>query len=174
VQIVSDYEDETDIDGEARVCNGALDIGGDEFYRSPCDFDADGVVNFVDYAYLADVWQTTYPDLNLAGTTLIDEEDLAALAGEWLWQSCANTIPLEELEQTEMMGMMGEEMMTVLPLDMESMQTESYAQYTPPDPNTITEVLDWLDEMWFAGQLPEDLAEETYLDFRGVLEDWLE
>jgi len=49
---------ETDIDGEDRVLNGRVDMGADEYYWSPGDFDEDGFVNFIDYSILAAAWQS--------------------------------------------------------------------------------------------------------------------
>lgn len=53
-----------DIDGENRKIDGdandtfIVDIGADEFFISPADFDMDGVVGFLDYAILANTWLT--------------------------------------------------------------------------------------------------------------------
>ncbi len=69
-----------------------------------------------------------------------------------------------------MLGGEGEGMM----FGMEAMAMESLAEPIPPDPNTAAQVLDYLDDAWQNDQLPESITEETYLDFRGVLEDWLE
>lgn len=52
----------TDIDGEDRIMDGdsngtvIVDMGADEYYWSPADFDRDEVVNFVDYAIFANAW----------------------------------------------------------------------------------------------------------------------
>jgi hypothetical protein len=80
---------ETDIDGEKRVVDGdangtlIVDMGADEYYWSPADFNLDEIVNFFDYALFADVWQTTSggPDYNdiydLTDSNCIDCNDLA-------------------------------------------------------------------------------------------------
>jgi 6-phosphogluconolactonase (cycloisomerase 2 family) len=55
----ADYN-ETDIEGETRLFDGdgngidRIDMGADEFYWSPADFNEDKIVNFVDYAMLRD------------------------------------------------------------------------------------------------------------------------
>jgi len=40
---------------------------------------------------------------------------------------------------------------------------------TEPQPITIEELVDWLDEIWQAGELT--MSEEEYLDFRNDLEE---
>jgi len=59
------YGEETDIDGEERIKYGRVDIGGDEYYWSPADYDHNGIVNFVDYAYLGAAWHTEDADISL-------------------------------------------------------------------------------------------------------------
>ena len=89
---------ETDIDGEKRVVDGdgngtlIVDMGADEYYWSPADFNLDEIVNFFDYALFADAWQATSggPDYNdiydLTDSNCIDCNDLAVFCEDWLWQ----------------------------------------------------------------------------------------
>ncbi len=88
-----DYGDETDIDGEERIKYGRVDIGGDEYYYSPADFNDSGNVDFIDYAMLAGAWQTTPNDVNdyndifdLQDNNSIDFDDLALFCEDWLWE----------------------------------------------------------------------------------------
>jgi len=87
------YGDETDIDGEARIINGRVDMGADEYYWSPADFNRDEIVNFFDYALFANAWQTNPPDddyndiFDLADNNSIDYADLAVFCDDWLWEA---------------------------------------------------------------------------------------
>ena len=87
---------EVDIDGEGRILNAKtalrVDIGADEYYYSKADFNNDEVINFIDYAMLAAVWDMNSNDadyndvFDLYDDDVIDNDDLALLADEWLWQ----------------------------------------------------------------------------------------
>jgi len=87
------YYEESDIDGENRICYGRVDIGADEYYWSPADFDEDGFVNFIDFALLAAAWQSDSGDGNynedcdLEDNNSIDVNDLALFCEDWLWES---------------------------------------------------------------------------------------
>ncbi|HBR19662.1 MAG: hypothetical protein A2Y13_01780 [Planctomycetes bacterium GWC2_45_44] len=84
-------ENETDIDGEARVKNGRIEIGGDECYISPADYDDSGIVNFLDYAPFANNWQTTNANISLDDDNDVDVCDLALFCEDWLWQNATET-----------------------------------------------------------------------------------
>ncbi|GAH89780.1 unnamed protein product, partial [marine sediment metagenome] len=91
---------ETDIDGEKRVIDGdangtvIVDMGADEYYWSPADFDNSENVDFFDYAMFADNWRTTPNDANdyndifdLADNNSIDYNDLGLFCQDWLWEA---------------------------------------------------------------------------------------
>jgi endonuclease/exonuclease/phosphatase family metal-dependent hydrolase len=56
--------------------------------RRPADFNADGAVDFVDYAILSEYWLTDEPSVDIApqpaGDGIIDERDLDVLCENWL------------------------------------------------------------------------------------------
>jgi alpha-tubulin suppressor-like RCC1 family protein len=81
---------EKDIDGETRVKNGRIDIGADEQYISEADFDSSGIVNWVDYRYLAGNWRFSQSNYSLDDDNDIDGRDLALFCEDWLWENGNN------------------------------------------------------------------------------------
>jgi hypothetical protein len=86
---------EFDIDGDARIIGGRIDIGADE-YRSGAlsDFSGNGIVNFEDFTILANYWNDhicTEPDwcegCDFDHDGLVDSNDLKKFAENWLWQA---------------------------------------------------------------------------------------
>ncbi len=76
--------DEVDIDDEPRVINGRVDMGSDEFFSCPGDFDNDGAVGTFDLAFLLGSWGPNpgHP-ADLDGDGLVSADDLAMLLGIW-------------------------------------------------------------------------------------------
>ena len=84
------YEDgELDMDGQARVYNGRIDIGADE-YRVIGDLDNDGFVNYVDFGIFSIAWDSQVgepvynSEYDLDGNGFINLDDLLALVNRWL------------------------------------------------------------------------------------------
>jgi hypothetical protein len=50
------YKNDRDIDSEPRIKFGRVDMGADEANTNPMDFDQNGLVDFKDFARLAEAW----------------------------------------------------------------------------------------------------------------------
>lgn len=86
---------EVDIDGDARVIGGRIDMGADEYsYGELSDFNGDGIVNFKDFSILAYYWMDylcSEPDWcegsDFDESRYVDFGDLKTFAENWLWQA---------------------------------------------------------------------------------------
>jgi len=162
---------ETDIDGELRVMDGdandtlVVDMGADEFYWSPADFNGDGIVNFLDYAMLAWHWHET--DVNggdndvfdLADNNAIDFGDILAFCDEWLWQAGWVTGPMPLMG-----GRGGAGMVEGLGLDA-GLSTVAVAEREPvvAEPVDIEAIMKWLAEIWLDPDVQKSIDEEQFL-----------
>jgi len=159
------YDSETDIDGEARVKYGRVDIGADEYYWSPADFSGDGIVNFTDYAMLAWHWHETdanggYDDVfDLVDNNAIDFGDIVAFCDEWLWEGgfLSGPMPL-------MGGRGGAGMLEGLGLDA-SLSAAATAEREPAvaEPVDIEAIMKWLTEIWLDPDVRKSIDEEKFL-----------
>lgn len=91
-------EGELDIDGEARVYNGRIDIGADEYVSyvhvpvvdKSTDINGDGIVDHQDFALLAAAWQslqgegTWNADCDINNDSVVNVSDLQEVATDWL------------------------------------------------------------------------------------------
>ncbi|MHC4085696.1 MAG: right-handed parallel beta-helix repeat-containing protein [Planctomycetota bacterium] len=169
-----DYAGQKDIDGEPRLFDGdangteIVDMGADEYYWSPADFDTDGFVNFFDYALFADVWQLKPEDVNdyndvydLVDNDFIDINDLARFCEDWLWQTAwAKAFPFayDEGIGRSMMGMgMGEGFFPFI----EAKQARP--QLTAAD---LEQMIKWLAELWLTDEeVRKMITEKEWLKF---------
>jgi hypothetical protein len=156
---------ETDIDGEARVKYGRVDIGADEFYWSPADFNGDGIVNFLDYAMLAWHWHET--DVNggdndvfdLADNNAIDFGDILEFCDEWLWQAAYRTGPMPL-----MAGRGGAGMIEGLGLDVGlSVVTVAEGEPAVAEPVDIEAIMKWLAEIWLDPDVQKSIDHDKFL-----------
>jgi hypothetical protein len=168
----------TDIDGERRVVDGdangteIVDMGADEYYWSPADFNSDGIVNFFDYALFANVWQKTsdvndYNDIyDLVDNNCIDYNDFARFCEDWLWQTAwAKAFPCSY--GRGMGKSMGLGMSESLGLTEEILPS---APAKKPQPQLaeadIEEIIKWLAELWLKeDELRKMMSEDEWLKF---------
>jgi hypothetical protein len=166
-----DYNGQTDIDGELRVFDGdyndvpIIDMGADEYYWSPADFDSDGFVNFFDYAFFASAWLTTPNDVNyyddiydLVDNNYIDSNDLARFCEDWLWQTAwAKAFPFSYGRGMGKSMGMGEGFFPSI----EAKQARP--QLTATD---IEQMIKWLAELWLTDdQVRKMITEKEWLKF---------
>ena len=226
------YGSETDIDGELRVCYGRVDIGGDEYYWSKADYNKDEIVDFNDFAALANEWKMQDAGISLDTDSDVDIYDLDLFCNDWLWEagwtqgqwmmamagdggadmSAAAMESISLLEADVAQAQAGDTLMLLdvkasllaqparlrarsqkfyeitpiasVPVTLASMSMSvdsetlglaavekpvASEEPTEPQPITIEELVDWLDEIWQAGELT--MSEEEYLDFRNDLEE---
>ncbi len=170
---------EKDIDGENRVIDGdsngtvRVDMGADEYYWSPADFDKDEIVNFIDYVPFARSWRLIDANISLDDDNDVDFIDLSLFCADWLW------VPGWLLDDYER-GFGGEgayfaegfgngEMMISMQVE-EGFMLES-AAFEVEQAVDVNELVDWLDELWLSGDLNEAMNEQEYLEFRNAIEE---
>ncbi len=80
-------ESTVDIDDEARVFNGSVDMGADEIVTNPYDLNTDGIVDYAELKTFTDEWLQTGSSLqtDFYDDDSIDFLDFALLAQQWLW-----------------------------------------------------------------------------------------
>ncbi|HOM76648.1 MAG TPA: right-handed parallel beta-helix repeat-containing protein [Anaerohalosphaeraceae bacterium] len=81
------WQSTADIDGEARICGSSVDIGADEVYMDPADFNSDGTVDTADLLLFADSWLQNDPMMDLNKDSIINAADFVRFASGWLWKA---------------------------------------------------------------------------------------
>ena len=140
-------------------------MGADEFYWSKADYNTDEIVNFFDYAMLADVWQLTDANISLDDDNDVDIDDLALFCEDWLWQ------PGWSLPMFGRSGGAGADFNKAMLFSPEACFGAQNLAVAAPATVNIKEILEWLDKIWLSGELKESMTEEEYLEFRKAIEN---
>jgi predicted outer membrane repeat protein len=160
----------TDIDGEPRVFDGdangteIVDMGADEYYWSPADFNSDGFVNFFDYAFFASAWLTIPTDqyyneiCDLVDNNCIDSNDLARFCEDWLWQTAwAKAFPFSYGRGMGKSMSMGEGFFPSI------QAKQARPELTAAD---IEQIIKWLAELWLIDDdVRKTISEDEWLKF---------
>jgi hypothetical protein len=164
-----------DIDGESRFFDDPytddtgkgtapiVDMGADEYYWSLADYNEDGIVNFIDYAYFADAWQSENADISLDDDNDVDIDDLALFCEDWLWQPAWT--------QTFSFGWsmgcgIGGGMQRGAGFEQQYYSAEPAQQQPQVEPIDVEEMVDWLEEIWATeDELREMITEDEWQEF---------
>jgi hypothetical protein len=171
---------ETDITGEFRCLNAArstlnavVDKGADEY--NPYDLNFDCRINFMDFAELADDWQTAYDIFDvrnmcaywLMGTDWPGIGGKGAEYAEVIYE-CPSQMMMQSVSPQLYVG--GPSKLAPAPVAGEmkaSMAAESISE--PVDVNSL---LNWLDDVWKTDEaIRESMTEVEYLEFRNAIEN---
>jgi parallel beta-helix repeat protein len=175
---------EVDIDWEERVFDGnengikRVDMGADEFYWSPADFNDDKIVNFLDYDVLASAWQTEDANVSLDDDNDVDYNDLDLFCEDWLWEP-AWTKGAEEMRMMMGGGGMergegfGEGIYSPAPAQEQAMESES-EEAEELGPERIKELIEWLEGILVDEEMKKLIGEKNWDEFvkgvKGIIE----
>ena len=174
------YTGEEDIDTEARVYNSRVDMGADEVdcsdVSNEVDWNADGIVNNLEFAMFSTAWllddtdpnwSDTYSKYDLVEDDEIDIEDLAVFCGELLWEACWR----DSQEDIWMMMAGG--------YGMESTAIGA-AKAVVSEP-TLEEQIDsakafikWFEEIQLDEEVQEAIDEKQWEEFMEEINQWLD
>ncbi len=184
--------DEIDIDGEGRIKYGEVDMGADEYYWSPADFDFSGFVDFIDYAILANAFRCTSEEPNyvekcdLEDNNCIDCNDLKSFCEDWLWEKAWETgwmmcmggggdgkgsglmLDLQQslIARPERLAARSDKFYAVNVYKTTAEKTLLYI-----DENVIEEILAWFDKIWLeTDEFRKVMTEKEFLEFRKAVE----
>jgi hypothetical protein len=171
---------ETDIDGDYRVIDGdanyikVVDMGADEFYWSPADFDRNEIVNFFDYALLASAWLNNDPNISLDDDNDVDIYDLDYLCDDWLWQLGMSRGMAGVLVMSRGASFSEALSTSAPPQQQTELQSEPQSLQPEPQPHLteedIQDMVDWLEQLWLTDEeVRKTNTEAEWLEFIEIL-----
>jgi hypothetical protein len=175
---------QTDIDGEKRVVDGdangteIVDMGADEYYWSPADFNDDEIVNFIDYAIFANAWNSNDSnsnwnpkcDIAIPANNLIDFNDLAVFCEDWLWQAGWDQ-PVGFMMMGQSIGEEGGVLFAPAGTSLQSVSEEQ--QIEKLEPFEIKQIIDWLEQLWLEEETQRIIDKDIWLKFMESLKEEL-
>ena len=164
------YTGQRDIDKHFRVLDGddygdiVIDMGADEYCDetpSDADLNSDGIVDYLDFAILADAWQTT--------KYITDLQDLA---GDWQWMSCEymKDVPMQEMSMPMSSDM--ESMAMPMTISMEETVPEPVERSAAELASIAEGIYDMIEYIGTSIEEDHENAENLY-DMKTFLEDVL-
>ncbi|HPD47769.1 MAG TPA: hypothetical protein P5279_14225 [Anaerohalosphaeraceae bacterium] len=199
-----DYIGQVDIDGEGldRKYGDYVDVGADEVYdcfddylsdadvRNDRDFDADGLVNLVDFSVFSHAWLSRSPyeygdpnladpnaiakwntECNLADTGssqyVIDLADLTMFVEDWLWIACWRTDIWQVISQQQFLQGTPEGMMMA---GIQVAGTTSQAEPTVAEQTAqLISIIVALEQLWLEPDFQQGIDAEKWQDFMGTI-----
>ena len=81
----------TDLDGQPRILDNRVEMGSDEVFTHPMDFNVSGRVDTWDLSLFVEYWLTGDDGMDFNDDGIVDFEDYAAFASAWTWTALWNT-----------------------------------------------------------------------------------
>jgi alpha-tubulin suppressor-like RCC1 family protein len=177
----------TDIDGESRIVNSIVDIGADEVYQTPADFDLSGEVDFADMFVYADYWLESVNASVIADFVdddFMNFQDFAVFAQSWGWQLGYGEVGGKGALFNYALPDCGYPMLIEFPMFLQmgvvetsavtetAMSSAASLSKTNVSESVDTDALvNWLDDLWKNDkEIRNSMTEQEYLEFRNSIE----
>jgi len=152
---------ETDIDCESRIVNTIVDIGADEVYQTPADFDLSGNVDFADLFVYADYWLESVNSSVIADFVdddFINFKDFSVFAQSWRWQLGYGEVGGQGVYfddtpsdcdslQMRQSSSVAETAVSVLSVE-SAIQLDAVASEDTVETVDVNAMVDWLENLW--------------------------